>query len=113
VWYPATDVYQTEDGFVVRMELSGVRRDDLQIVMQGNLLEVRGLRRSGLPPGRKRFHNLEIAMGPFLRQLKVPTEFAQGEAKASYNDGILEIKLGGKMKRKGGVVRIELVGGGE
>jgi HSP20 family protein len=93
VWYPATDVYETEDAFVVRMDLSGVDRNEVQVTIRERMLEVRGIRRDTRAEGKKTFHKMEIAMGPFARSIQVPVRFARSGASAVYENGILEIRL--------------------
>jgi len=93
VWYPSTDVYETEEEFVVRMDLSGVQRDQIQILHRGRVLDVKGIRRDLSPGGRKTFHKMEIAMGPFARSIQVPERFESSETSATYVDGVLEIRL--------------------
>lgn len=93
VWYPATDAYETDSTFVIRLDVSGVRREDIQILMRGACVLVRGIRRDDSMPGRKTFHKMEIAMGPFARSIQVPEVFGRSEATATYRDGVLEIRL--------------------
>jgi HSP20 family protein len=93
VWYPATDAYETDSTFVIRLDVSGVRREDIQILMRGACVLVRGIRRDESLPGRKTFHKMEIAMGPFARSIQVPEAFGRSEAAATYRDGVLEIRL--------------------
>jgi HSP20 family protein len=93
VWYPATDAYETETDFVVRMDLSGVKREEISIALRDRILCVRGIRRDTTPRMRKTFHKMEVSMGPFARSIQVPTRFARCEARANYEDGILEIRL--------------------
>jgi HSP20 family protein len=93
VWYPATDAYETEDAFVIRLDLSGVKREAIQIHMKDRAVEVRGIREEPPAEGRRTFHKMEIAMGPFARCVQVPERFAGGEAKASYEGGVLEIRI--------------------
>ncbi len=100
VWYPATDAYETEEEFVIRMDLSGVAREEIQILMRSRIVHVRGIRRDGSPEGRKTFHKMEIAMGPFARSIQVPERFARSEAAASYRDGVLEIRLRARPRAK-------------
>lgn len=92
-WYPATDAYETEEAFVVRLDLSGVRRDEIRIHLRGRILQVAGIRRDEYPSGRKTFHKMEIAMGPFARSVQIPERFAQAQASATYREGVLEIRL--------------------
>ena len=93
VWYPATDAYETDDEFVVRLDLSGVHRDEIQIQLRNRILAVSGIRRDEFPAGRKTFHKMEIAMGPFARSIQIPERFARARAAATYREGILEIRL--------------------
>jgi HSP20 family protein len=94
IWYPATDVYETEDAFVVRMDLSGVNRSQIRIVIRDRVLEVRGVRGDTTrEKTKKTFHKMEIAMGPFARSIQLPSRFAGSGAGATYTDGVLEIRL--------------------
>ena len=94
IWYPATDVYETENAFVIRMDVSGVSREDLKIMMHGRALEVAGVRRDRTESeGRKTFHKMEIAMGPFARCIQLPERFAGGVTSAVYEDGVLQIQV--------------------
>jgi HSP20 family protein len=99
-WYPATDVFQTEDELVVRMEMGGLRREDIRLMLEGDVLEVRGHRNDPYPAHRKRFHKMEISQGPFLRRLRIPDEFGPGEPKASYQDGVLEIRFARRRRKR-------------
>lgn len=92
LWHPPTDAYETESEFVVRMDVSGVRRDDLKISVAGDHLQIRGLRRDNMPEGRKHFYKMEIVVGPFERTLPLPRNVDVAEIEASYRDGILEVR---------------------
>jgi HSP20 family protein len=108
VWYPATDAYETEDLFVVRLDLSGVRRDAVQIQMKDRALEVRGIREEAPSEGRRTFHKMEIAMGPFARCVQVPERFAGGEATATYDNGVLEIRVRPRRRQGPREIRVEV-----
>jgi len=107
-WYPATDAYQTDEVFVVRMELSGVSREDLRIRLHGRILEVRGVRKDPAAAVPRRFHKMEIARGPFVRKLELPGEFGGGSGGASYRDGILEIRIRRKRRAVRRIIDIDL-----
>ena len=108
VWYPATDVYETQKELVVRMDVSGVSGDDIRILMKDRMLEVRGIRGEHDKDGRKTFHKMEIAMGPFARSIQVPPRFARAHAAASYTQGVLEIRLTARAKSGPLELRIEV-----
>ena len=69
---PATDVYETEEVVVVRMDVSGMKRDSFEITIDGEDVVIRGQRKDPTPPGRKHFHKMEINVGPFERRIRVP-----------------------------------------
>lgn len=106
VWYPATDVYETEKELVVRMDVSGVDREQVKIMMRGRSLDVHGVRTDCTPKGRKTFHKMEIAMGPFARSIQVPERFAGAKTSATYENGVLEIRL--KRRARSGPRDVEI-----
>jgi HSP20 family protein len=93
VWRPATDVYEEEGQFVVRVDVSGIRREDLSITLTNGELAIRGIRRDTIPPGKKHFYKMEIAVGPFERIIPLPEGFDAGEGTGVYRDGLLEIRI--------------------
>jgi HSP20 family protein len=107
VWYPATDAYETESDFVVRMDLSGVKREEISIALRDRVLCVQGIRSDTTPRIRKTFHKMEVSMGPFARSIQVPTRFARSEAQATYADGILEIRLQARGEKEPHEIDIE------
>ena len=93
VWYPATDAYETEEEFVIRLDLGGVRREDIRVQIRDRVLFVQGIRREAVSGAPVRFHKMEIAKGPFARTILVPERFAPSSTRAVYRDGVLEIAL--------------------
>jgi len=108
VWHPPTDAYETETQFVVRMDVAGVRREDLKIILMDGYLLIRGIRRDTVPPGKKHFYKMEITMGPFERKVPLPRNVALSEVLATYRDGILEIRCNKSHGAPGGEVRVEI-----
>ena len=93
VWRPATDVYETEEAVVVRIDVSGMRRDDFDIIVDGEDVVIRGQRRDPTPPGKKHFHKMEINVGPFERRIHVPVPFDPQQVSAGYENGFLELTM--------------------
>jgi HSP20 family protein len=108
LWYPATDAYESETNFVIRMDLSGVHREDVNIVMKDDVVYVRGLRRDATSVGRKTYYKMEIALGPFARAVQVPKRFAGAGAQAALESGILEITLTAKKRARPVQIRIDV-----
>lgn len=108
VWRPATDVYETESHFVVRMDVSGLKREDLKIALDEGSLRICGIRHDSIPKGKKHFHKMEITVGPFERRIPVPRGWEVGEATARYREGILEVIIEKSTRRDRGVVQVKI-----
>jgi HSP20 family protein len=94
-WTPNTDVYETPDCLVVKMELAGIDRDDLEITLNDRLLLVRGYRKD---PCRQRHHRcsfrqMEIDYGNFERRIVIPRSVDGSSVKARFHNGFLHIEL--------------------
>lgn len=109
VWHPSTDAWETDREFVIRIDVAGIRRDDLKIVMQSGELQIRGIRRDAVPPGKKHFYKMEITLGPFERRVPLPRGVRYSEVLATYRDGILEIRCQKAQGEVPGEVRIDIV----
>ena len=94
-WTPNTDVYETPQHLIVKMELAGIRKDDVEITMQDRLLIVRGYRKDNCPhrQGRCSFRQMEIDYGYFERRILMPSLVDAGQAEAHFHNGILHIEL--------------------
>jgi HSP20 family protein len=92
-WSPPTDVYETETGFVVQMEIAGVREGDFRTTLENNVLIVRGVRGDEGKVGRKRFRLMEINRGYFERSIVFKERIDAAGVTASYKDGFLSIVL--------------------
>ena len=108
LWRPATDVYETEDFVVIRMDVAGMQRQDFEIVVDGTHVLVRGERKDPTPPGRKHFHKMDINVGPFERRLRIPVPFDPRRVTASYENGFLEVRLSKTRKAPPKRIRIEI-----
>ncbi len=87
------DVFETDDAIVVRVEIAGVRGDDLKVQVDGELLRVSGVRRVPHTPSARRLHRMEIAFGPFEREVRIGVPFDREAVGAHLEDGFLTINL--------------------
>ncbi len=92
-WQPDVDVFETEKEIVVRVDLAGVRSSDLRVTVDGSMLRISGVRVSGDSSEVKRLHQMEIAMGPFERRVRVPVAFDRERVAAHLCDGFLTVSL--------------------
>lgn len=90
---PAADFYETAQGLQIRIELAGVRPDQVSITLAGQELVVRGRRLPLAPEGIRRFIRLETASGSFERTFILPIPVDPQGIVARYAEGVLEIHL--------------------
>jgi HSP20 family protein len=92
-WQPDVDVFETEQDVVVRAELAGVRREDLRVTVDGDVLRISGIRAHHESAGLQRLHQMEITSGPFDRRLRMPVPFERDHVSAHLADGVLTVTL--------------------
>ncbi len=92
-WVPNTDVYSTEEGLVIKVELAGMKSDSLEITVEGNRLRIAGNRPDGCRSPKCNFLVMEISYGPFESILELPPAYDLARAKASYLNGFLRIDV--------------------
>ena len=90
---PAVDLYQTDDEVVVHASLPGMKAEDVQISITGDLLTLKGEFKEKEEKKEKAYHLREQRFGSFERILSLPTEVVADKAKADFADGILTIIL--------------------
>jgi HSP20 family protein len=90
---PAIDMYQTEDDVVVKATLPGMKADDVQINITGDVLSIKGEMKEKNETKEKNYHVREQRWGSFERSVMLPTSIVSDKAKAEFEDGILTITL--------------------
>jgi HSP20 family protein len=90
-WCPPTDVYETENSYVIRLEVAGMRESDFTIRFENNFLTISGIRSEN--PERRAYHQMEIRFGEFSTAVELPIEIDVNKAESEYRDGFLNIIL--------------------
>lgn len=103
-WTPASDIYETESGYVIAIDLPGINREALEIDIDDNRLVVKGTR----PIAESRQHRSERPRGKFLRTYSVPASVDQGRIGAEYRDGVLQISLPKRTEQKSKKIDIKV-----
>lgn len=105
-WTPASDVYETEDAFVIAVDLPGIDRAALDVSVDDDRLTVRGARAAD--EGAK-FHRSGRPAGRFVSRFgPLPPTVDQGRIAADYKDGVLRLRLPKRVERAEGKVKIEI-----
>lgn len=92
-WLPALDVSEDKDNYSVRVELPGLKREDIEVSLEDSVLTISGERKSETPAEGTEVHRQERFYGKFSRVLTLPTTVAADKVKAQYKDGILTVTL--------------------
>ncbi len=101
----AAEVEETAEAVIVRVEIPGLSREDLEVAVLDGHLVVRGERRMERRQEHGRFHLMEVAYGAFERWIPLPAEVDEDRAQARYRDGVLTVTLP-KLHASGGPRRI-------
>jgi HSP20 family protein len=92
-WNPPADVYRTEDGWVVKVDLAGVRADDLTLELNDSLLRIRGCRRDTFCREGFVYHQMEISYSRFEKTIQFPCVLDEPSLRFDYSDGFLIVDL--------------------
>jgi HSP20 family protein len=92
-WVPNTDVYAADGGLVIKVELAGMRKEDLELTIEGNRLKISGQRPDGCRAPKCRFLVMEISYGAFETVIDLPPGYDLDRAKAAYQNGFLRIDV--------------------
>jgi HSP20 family protein len=92
-WAPNTDLYMTDQGLVIKVELAGMKSDSLEIIVEGQRLRINGIRPDCCRAQHCNFLVMEIRYGPFETVLDLPPGYDLTHAKAVYLNGFLRIDV--------------------
>ena len=93
VFAPVVDVYETDQELVVKAELPGVKKENVEVSIRDNALYIRGEQKAEREEKTKAYHRVERVYGRFERVLPLPTDVKVESAKAEFKDGVLEIRI--------------------
>jgi HSP20 family protein len=99
-WMPAMDLVETDDHFVLRADLPGLAEGDVSIEVEDNVLTVSGERKAEHETTKEGYHRVERAFGTFSRSLTLPDGVDAEAVTASFDRGVLEIRIPKPEQRK-------------
>ena len=92
-WVPNTDVYVTEGAIIIKVELAGMQRENLELTIDGPRLRISGQRPDGCRPAQCKFLVMEINYGGFESVIELPQGYDLSRAKAAYQNGFLRVDV--------------------
>ena len=107
-WTPAVDIYETDDHEVVlKAELPDMKREDISITFENQVLTIRGERKHDQSVRRDRYQRFERAYGPFGRSFTIPSTIDAARISAAYKDGVLTVRLPQREEAKPKQIEVE------
>jgi len=99
-WMPAMDLVETEDHFVLRADLPGLSEEDVNIEVEERVLTISGERKAEHTENKDGYHRVERAFGSFSRSLTLPEGVNAEAVSASFDRGVLEVRIPKPEQRK-------------
>ncbi len=104
---PSVDIIERDDEIVVKAELPGVDKDDIDISVTERSVSIKGSTSHEEKEEKGDYYRSEISRGSFARSLPLPAEVEESKAKASFKDGILELTLPKKTRSRRQKIKID------
>lgn len=92
-WNPPVDIFEEKDGLVLKAELPGMKKEDIEVRVENNVLTLQGERKRESETKEDGYHRSERAYGTFSRSFSLPTSVNTSKIGAEYKDGILSVSL--------------------
>jgi HSP20 family protein len=105
IWRPPTDVYETDEWIVVKVEIAGMEKDDFNVELDAKRLVINGIRRD--PAAKLAYQQMEILYGQFETEVHLPRAVDEQGIEATYQDGFLAVRLPKTRPRQVPIVSVE------
>jgi HSP20 family protein len=105
---PPVDIYEDEHKIVLKLEVPGLKQEDLDIQLENNTLTVRGERNFEKEEKEENFHRIERRYGSFYRAFTIPNTVNPDSVKADYDAGVLRIELQKKAEAKPKQIKVQV-----
>ena len=107
-WTPAVDIFEVDGALVLKAELPDMRREDIDVSVENNMLTIRGERKLDGEIKQENFHRVERAYGSFVRSFSLPNTVDAGKIGADYKNGVLTVKLPFREEAKPRTINVDV-----
>ena len=90
---PAIDVVEEKDNYLVKADLPGLSKDDVNVAIQDNFLTIKGERKHEVEKKESNFYHQERVYGQFVRTVELPARVEASKVTANFKDGVLQVTL--------------------
>jgi HSP20 family protein len=107
-WNPVTDIYETKDDYVFKVELPGISKEDIKVELTGDNLTIKGDRKEEKEIKKDDYHRTERFYGSFVRSFRLPKNADTQNMKAAMKEGVLELKIPKSEESKSKAISINI-----
>jgi HSP20 family protein len=107
-WTPPVDIFEDENGFLIKLELPEIKREDVKVALDKNVLSISGVRRVEHEDRREDYHRVERSYGQFFRSFTLPPNANSESVTAEFKDGMLRLFVPKKEEAKPKVINVEV-----
>lgn len=107
-WAPRVDISESDEEYVIKVELPEVRREDVKVAVNQGVLTIQGERNMEREEKNKKYHRVERAYGSFARSFTLPENVEEDSIRARHKDGMLYLHLAKSERAKPRAVEIEI-----
>jgi HSP20 family protein len=105
---PALDIYEQKDDLIVKAEIPGLTKDEIDITIEGNTLTIKGEKKKEEEVKEEDYYRCERTYGAFFRSVELPMAVQTDKVNASFKNGVLEIRLPKTEEAKKNVVKVKV-----
>ena len=107
-WMPRVDIMETDDSFIIKMDLPEVKKEDVKVAIDDGVLSISGERHQEKEEKGKKYQLVERSYGTFQRSFSVPDNLDEAKVNASFKDGILTVTCGKKEQAKRKAIEVQV-----
>lgn len=107
-WAPKVDITEDKKEYLIKAELPEVKKEDVTVTVDNGVLTLRGERRHEKEEKDKRIHRVERSYGSFARSFTLPDNVDESDIKASYRDGMLNLRIRKTEKSKPEMIEVKV-----
>jgi HSP20 family protein len=93
LWAPKVDVFEKNGDLVVKAEVPGAKKEDIEVTLDDGTLVIKGEKKSESEVKEESYYRMEQSYGSFFRRLALPFETTADQVKATYAEGVLEVHI--------------------
>jgi HSP20 family protein len=105
---PALDVFEEKDELVVKAELPGIEKDNVEVNLTDHTLTIKGEKKKEEEVKEEKYYRSERSYGSFVRTLQLPADVQSDKVKASFKNGVLEVRLPKTEEAKGKEIKVKV-----